>query len=111
MRSPGLGQGRQRLVGHPAIKSARSALVKFNDDSATGRRSADAATYFLQRALRRAVGSFWQAARVTALCGSPRGSPGARTWTAPPPPTTTAHPAPRRPSPPVGTDPSRTPPL
>src|SRR5260370_29158796 len=78
MRSPGLGQGRQRLVGHPAIKSARSALLKFNDDGAAGRRSADAATYF-QRALRRAVGSFWQAP----IPQDPRGA-GVR-WTPPDP--------------------------
>jgi len=39
-------------------------LLEFNDGGAV-RRGADAA-YFLQGALCRAVGSFWQPARVTA---------------------------------------------
>ena len=44
-------------------------LLEFNDGTA-GRRSADTATYFLQRALCRAVGLFWQAGRITDVGGS-----------------------------------------
>ena len=66
MRSPGLGARAPvacRAIRQPLVRDPP--LLEFNGGAA-GRQSADAATYFLQRALRRSVALFWQATLVTA---------------------------------------------
>ena len=50
MRNPGLGRGRQRLSWH-RLPGARDPPLLESDDGVAGRRGADAAAYFLQRAL------------------------------------------------------------